>query len=138
LKAQSPRVTRSTRCQFHQYFTCAFFWRKDNCAAFFYLCFGLVERILAKKALLYEKCLRKMLINLTSALSREHWSGEVLADKWVSIFPVYNWPLLLWKNILSFKKWPIQLVHICSLQFPVRLVFHALSAQVLVSISLWW
>ncbi len=40
-------------------------------------------------------------------LFREHWTGEVSADEWVPIFPVYNWPLVLWKNILFWKKWPI-------------------------------
>jgi len=34
--------------------------------------------------------------------SREHWTGKVLADKWITIFPVLNWPLALWKKIFCF------------------------------------
>jgi len=29
---------------------------------------------------------------------REHWTGEVSADEWVPVFPVFNWPLVLWKK----------------------------------------
>jgi len=33
--------------------------------------------------------------------SREHWTGEVSADKWISVFPVFNWPLV---KIFNLKK----------------------------------
>jgi len=29
--------------------------------------------------------------------TREHLTGEVSADEWVPVFPVFNWPLVLWK-----------------------------------------
>jgi len=35
---------------------------------------------------------------------REHWIGEVSADKWVPNFPVFIWPLVLWKNYFVFIK----------------------------------
>jgi len=36
--------------------------------------------------------------------AREHWTGEVLADEWVPIFPVLNRPLVLWKKYFVFIK----------------------------------
>ncbi len=35
---------------------------------------------------------------------REHWRGEVSADKWVPVFPVFNWSLVLWKKYFVFLK----------------------------------
>ena len=35
---------------------------------------------------------------------REHWKGEVLAYKWIPVFPVFNWLLVLWKKYLVLKE----------------------------------
>ncbi len=35
---------------------------------------------------------------------REHRTGEVSAYKWVPVFPVFNWPLVLWKKIFCFDR----------------------------------
>jgi len=44
----------------------------------------------------------------TNLLTREHWTGEVLADKWVPVFPLYNWPFMYYEeNILFLQKQPI-------------------------------
>jgi hypothetical protein len=37
-------------------------------------------------------------------LEKGHWTGEVLADKWVPVFPVFNRPLVLWKKYFVFMK----------------------------------
>jgi len=34
----------------------------------------------------------------------EHWTGEVSVDKWVPIFPVFNWLLELWIKIFFSNK----------------------------------
>jgi len=36
--------------------------------------------------------------------TREHWTGEVSADEWLPVFPVFNWPLVLWKKYFVFIK----------------------------------
>jgi len=36
--------------------------------------------------------------------TREHWTGEVSADKWVPVFPVFNRPLVLWNKYFVFIK----------------------------------
>ncbi len=41
---------------------------------------------------------------LFETIIREHWTGEVPADKRVPVFPVFNWPLVLWKKYFVFIK----------------------------------
>jgi len=36
--------------------------------------------------------------------TREHWTGEVSADEWVPVFPVFNWPLVLRKKYFVYLK----------------------------------
>jgi len=51
-------------------------------------------------------------------------TGEVSAGEWVPVFPVFNQPLVLWKKIFClFKNDLFYQVLICSLEFPVSLVF---------------
>jgi len=38
------------------------------------------------------------------SFTREHWTLEVSADKWVPVFLVFNWPLVLWKKYFVFIK----------------------------------
>jgi len=57
--------------------------------------------------------------------NREHWAGEVSADKLVHVFPISNWTLVKWKKYFVFIKmtYSSRYVLICSLQFLVHLVF---------------
>jgi len=41
---------------------------------------------------------------LQSSSGREHWTLKVSADKWVPVFLVFNWPLVLWKKYFVFIK----------------------------------
>jgi len=50
-----------------------------------------------------DKNLHAMIIFL-KVPTREHWTGEVSADEWVPVFPVFNWPLVLWKKYFVFIK----------------------------------
>ena len=56
--------------------------------------------------------------------TREHWTGKVSADMWLPAFPVFLIGCLYCEKILCFQIidlfWQVL---ICSLQFPVRLVF---------------
>jgi len=40
----------------------------------------------------------KKTFNENLGANREHWTGEVSADERVPVFPVFNWPLVLWKK----------------------------------------
>ncbi len=41
------------------------------------------------------------------SLSRDHWKGEVSADEWVPVFPVFLLAIGIMKKSLSLKKKPI-------------------------------
>jgi len=40
----------------------------------------------------------------STSSNREHWTGEVSADKWVPILPAFYWPLVFWKKYFVFIK----------------------------------
>jgi hypothetical protein len=76
--------TLEFRGQFHQHLYVRIFRTNVVLAAF-----SSYALALAKNS--YKKRSRKMLMKSTAGVNftREHWTGELSADKWIPIFPVF-------------------------------------------------
>jgi len=80
----------------------------------------------------WQKQLKKLKTSFDfKTMTREHWKGEMSADEWVPVFPVFNWPLVLWKKYFVIIKMTYSSRYsFCSLQFPVRLVFPTMTNDI--------